>query len=49
MNNHGFTIIELMIGVAVVGFFLIFVMFGVSGLKGGSNFSYGINGFTETF
>lgn len=47
MKQHGFTIIEMMIVVAIVAIVGMIVIGGITGTNSGNTVSWGVNGMTE--
>lgn len=47
MKQHGFTIIEMMIVVAIVAIVGMIVIGGITGANSGNTVSWGVNGMTE--
>ncbi len=47
MKQRGFTLVELIIAVAIIMVVAQFVMVGIGAMNGNNNVSFGINGMTE--
>jgi prepilin-type N-terminal cleavage/methylation domain-containing protein len=47
MKESGFTLIEVLIGIAIVGILAAIIAGGAGALSGGSSISFGLNGLTE--